>query len=62
MYASASYVWTNVTSVVLCWTYYDLGMLLCWIEIPRDFGLPGLYGFKLENIISLVIVFTLVLL
>jgi hypothetical protein len=38
--------------------HYDLGLYVGWFEIPRDFiGLPELYGFKCENLITWVIVF-----
>jgi hypothetical protein len=42
---------------------YDLGMYVGWFEILHDFiGLPELYGFKYDNLITSVIVFVLVLL
>ena len=35
---------------------YDLGLYVGLFEIPRDFiGLPGLYGFKYDGLIALVI-------
>jgi hypothetical protein len=43
--------------------HYDLGLYAGWFEIPRDFfGLPELYGFKYDNLITSMIVFVLVLL
>jgi hypothetical protein len=43
--------------------HYDLGLYVGWFEISHDFsGLPELYGLKCENLITSVIVFTLVLL
>jgi hypothetical protein len=43
--------------------HYDLGLYVGWFEIPRDFvGLPELYGFKYDNLITSMIIFVLVLL
>jgi hypothetical protein len=43
--------------------HYDLDLYVGWFEIPRDFvGLPELYAFKYDNLITSVIVFVLVLL
>jgi hypothetical protein len=43
--------------------HYDLGLYVGWFEILHDIiGLPELYGFKYENLITSVIVLVLVLL
>jgi hypothetical protein len=48
---------------VVMLNHYDLSLYVGWFEIPRDFvGLSELYGFKYDNLITLVIVFVLVLL
>jgi hypothetical protein len=42
---------------------YDLDLYVGWFKIPRDFvGLPELYGFKYDNLITSMIVFAHVLL
>jgi hypothetical protein len=43
--------------------HYDIGLYVGWFEISHDFvRLPELYEFKYDNLITSVIVFTLVLL
>jgi hypothetical protein len=43
--------------------HYDLGLYIGWFQIPRDFiGLPELFRFKYDNLITSVIDFVLVLL
>jgi hypothetical protein len=37
MWATASYFWNVVTSDVLCWIMYDLGLFVGWIKILCDF-------------------------
>ena len=42
---------------------YDLGLYIGLFEILRDFiGLPGLYGLKYDDLITLMIIIVLVLL
>jgi hypothetical protein len=37
MWVVVSYLWNVVTGDVLCWIMYDLGLLVVWFEILRDF-------------------------
>jgi hypothetical protein len=59
--------WTTCKKGCKMWlvmmNHYDLGLYVGWFEIPHDFiGLPELYGFKYDNLITSVIVFVLMLL
>jgi hypothetical protein len=61
--SDVSYMWNGCNMWLIMLNHYDLGLYVGWFEIPCDFiELTELYGFKYDNLITLVIVFVFVLL